>query len=137
MKRDQVVFHQINPDRTEPANESIFKVFTFKGKEDFLDEDKYPMLDLEDTQKAFESPDAHAIKQVVGNRTRYFVKRGKAGRLFNPIGLYSEGSQYSRTRHAAKPNWEIKETTEKIFIYYIKFLRSKNSAWLNNAEREV
>jgi len=137
MKKDQVIFHQINKDKEIVSDESSLSVYTFKGHEDFLGDEDFPMLDLDDAEEAFVSADAHAIKTVVGIRTRYFVKRGKHGKLFNPIGLYSEGSQYKRERHAGKPAWEIRETTKKIFTYYIKFLRSKNVAWLHNAEREV
>jgi hypothetical protein len=39
-------------------------------------------------------------------------------------------------RHAGRPEWEFKETTKQVFDKYINFLKTKNVAWLNNAERD-
>jgi hypothetical protein len=50
--------------------------------------------------------------------------------------MYSEGTAKKQMRHAGKPEWEFKETNEVVFNKYINFLRTKNIAWLNNAERE-
>jgi hypothetical protein len=136
-------FHTIQQDKEETLDERSVELFTFKGQEDYLDGDKYPMMDLPDLDEKgkevdlFTLPDAYAIRVNTGSRVRYYVKKGKYGKLFNPIGLYSEGMQRKQLRHAGKPAWEFKETTEKVFTYYIKFLRSRNAAWLNNAEREV
>ena len=83
-----------------------------------------------------ENSDAYA-KSVTGNtKTRFFVKRGRHGKLYNPIGIYSEGTANRQLRHTGRFEWEFKESTEKVFNFYIKFLKTKNSAWLNNAERE-
>lgn len=133
-------FHQIKKDEGEEANvvdERSVEIFTFKGTEDYLDVDSYPMLDPEEDVDVFSLPDAYAVRVNNGTRIRYYVKRGKYGKLFNPIGMYSEGQQRKQFRHAGKPAWEFKEATKKVFTYYIKFLRSKNPAWLHNAEREV
>ena len=131
-------FHTIKQDNKEgQLQERSVEIFTFKGSEDYLDADQYPMLDIEEDVDAFTLADAYAIRINSGSRIRHYVKRGKYGKLFNPIGMYSEGTERKQHRHAGKPAWEFKETSEKIFNYYIKFLRSKNAAWLNNAEREV
>jgi len=50
--------------------------------------------------------------------------------------MYSEGMAKKQLRHAGRPEWEFKETNEQVFTKYIKFLKTKNTAWLNNAERE-
>lgn len=122
------------------VSEDTVEVYTFFGKHDYEDDEGYPMLDFEeeiDLEQIFEDPEAYAVKTNLHGVTRYYVKRGKHGHLFNPIGMYSEGTQHKQLRHAGKPLWELKKTSKKIFDYYINFLKTKNPAWLNNAEREV
>jgi len=104
-------------------------LYTIFGKHDWLDEEGFPRINQE-------VPDAYA-KSIVGNsKTKFFVKRGRYGKLYNPIGLYSEGTANKQLRHAGRPEWEFRQETEEVFNFYIKFLKTKNSAWLHNAERE-
>ena len=120
-------------DQNKPdSNQNTTEVFTIKGNQTFLDDNDYHRLndDQENSYNAF------AKKVTRGQRTKYYVKRGRHGRLFNPIGLYSEGTAKKQLRHAGKPEWEYKETTAQVFNKYIKFLKTRNVAWLNNAERE-
>ena len=103
--------------------------YTIFGKHEWIDEEGFPRLHNENS-------DAYA-KSVTGNtRTRFFVKRGRHGKLYNPIGIYSEGTANKQLRHTGRLEWEFKESTQKVFNFYIRFLKTKNSAWLNNAERE-
>jgi hypothetical protein len=69
--------------------------------------------------------------------TKRYVKMGLDGLLFNPWGMYSEGTEDKYVTRYGKPQWSFAEVTEKCFINYVKFLQSRNRAWLNNAEREV
>jgi hypothetical protein len=127
---------KINREKEDDAAPSV-AVYTFIGEQDRLDQQGFPILDLEYEDDVFEEPDAYAIKLVKGRKTNYYVKRGKYGKLFNPIGMYSEGRKNQQMRHAGRPEWRFEPTSEKIFTYYINFLKSKNAAWLNNAEREI
>ena len=120
-------------DVQKPAEEELQEqeafFYTIFGKHDWLDDEGFPRINEE-------TPDAYA-KSISGNsETKFFVKRGRYGKLYNPIGLYSEGTANKQLRHAGKPEWEFKKETEKVFNFYINFLKTKNSAWLNNAERE-
>lgn len=127
---------KINKDRDDSAV-PVVSVYTFLGEQDRLDQQGFPILDLEYDDDVFEEPDAYAVKLVKGQKTNYYVKRGKYGKLFNPIGMYSEGRKHQQMRHAGRPEWRLEPTSEKIFTYYIQFLKTKNAAWLNNAEREI
>jgi len=134
MAKDKTTFI-MNKDKEVELKEGFTVVFTFAGKEDYKDAEGFPILDLEG-QEAFSSPDAHAILSNNGNTERYYVKRGRYGRLYNPIGLYSEGTSRKQMRHAGKPEWTFQKTTKKVFDNYVQFLKTRNAAWLNNAERE-
>ena len=119
-------------DVQKPAEEELQEqqafFYTIFGKHDWLDDEGFPRLDVE-------GADTYAKSMTGNERTKFFVKRGRHGRLYNPIGLYSEGTANKQLRHAGKPEWEFREATEKTFNFYIKFLKTKNSAWLSNAER--
>ena len=69
------------------------------------------------------------------NRERYFVKTGRDGKIFDPWGMYSEGTEKSRVRN--EPKWRFSSVSKKCFEYYLKFLQSRNSGWLVSSEREV
>ena len=94
----------INQDKEE-NNDSSTEVFTIYGKQEFQDSKGFPRLGESNEDHA----DAYAKKIVVGKRTKYFVKRGRYGRLYNPIGLYSEGTARKQMRHAGRPEWQFKE----------------------------
>ena len=56
--------------------------------------------------------------------------------LHDALPIYSEGTARKQMRHAGRPEWQFKETTKQVFDKYINFLKTKNVAWLNNAERD-
>ena len=88
-----------------------------------------------------ESPDCFAKKVTItsesSNRYKYYIKSGNNGDLFNPWGMYSEGSQNKFAKHHGRPAWNFIQVSEGSFQHYMSFLSSRNPAWLNNAQREA
>lgn len=103
--------------------------YTMIGDHDFLDDAKNPL--------AKNDNDKVVAKKIVNTKTRYFVKAGPYGKLFNPIGLYSEGRGNRFIAKSGKNLWTFKEVNNKVFGLYVSFLKTKNTAWLTNAEREM
>jgi hypothetical protein len=68
---------------------------------------------------------------------KHFIKIGLNGRVFDPWGMYSEGTQKDFAKRLGKPKWNFAECSKKCFDLYINFLQSRNPAWLKNAEREL
>lgn len=128
----------INENNDKQTNVSV-KAYTFWGMHESEDEDGFPILDTEepDDIDIFLCHNVFAAELIKGKKTTYYVKRGKYGKLYDPIGMYSEGKQKSQLRHAGKPEWQLKPTSKKVFDLYKNYLKTKNSAWLTNAEREV
>tara|TARA_R110000824_G_scaffold397573_1_gene600590 strand:- start:332 stop:733 length:402 start_codon:yes stop_codon:yes gene_type:complete len=116
----------------ETADEST-SLYTIFGKHDWIDEDGFPRMDIEDFDPGY----LHAKTVEDNNRTKFYIKRGRHGKPFDPMGIYTEGTEHKQKRHAGKPEWELKIVNEKAFNFYINFLRTKNGAWLRNAEREI
>lgn len=115
-------------DHTSTQSESS-AYYTMIGDHDFLDEAKNPLAKYEN--------DKVVAKKLIGSKIRYFVKAGPHGKLFNPIGLYSEGRGNRFMAKSGKNLWSFKEVNNKVFSLYVSFLKSKNTAWLTNAEREM
>ena len=77
-----------------------------------------------------------AYAKIVDSDTgrAYFIKRGPGGHFFNPLGLFTEGN--AGKRRLGENVWKYARVNRKVFDLYLHFLRTKNQAWLNNAERE-
>ena len=125
----------INKDKDPEELERKETIYTMIGNQDYV-ENEYPCLELTSTE-AEESPDAHAMRIEIGNRVKYYAKRGRHGKLFNPIGMYSEGMASKRLGHAGKLEWRFIEIKKRAFEFYRDFLKTRNLAYLNNAEREL
>jgi hypothetical protein len=112
------------------TDEKTTAYYTVLGSHDFLDDNEAPMLNDD-------AKNVYAKTVTVSDRTRYFVTIGLHGKLFNPMGMYSEGRREKFLSKIGKTEWNLKEVNPKIFNMYIKFLSTRNIAWLNNAQREL
>ena len=128
--------HVINKKKATKKIKRTEVIYTITGKQEYLENDQYPCIKL-DSEVAQESPDAFAMKITIGQRTKYYAKRGKHGRLYNPIGMFSEGMAYRKLGHAGRFEWIFTEVSENVFAFYRDFLKTKNIAYLHNAEREL
>lgn len=104
--------------------------YTIVGKHDKLDNENNPII-------AKDTGEAYAKKVILNGKTKFYIKTGAYGKVYNPIGLYSEGTAAKFLAKTGKPAWQFKEVNGRIFDMYVSFLRTKNLAWLNNAEREM
>jgi hypothetical protein len=53
------------------------------------------------------------------------------------LGLFSEGSSNKVLAKIGKNEFNFKKVNSKVFDLYLSFLRTKNIAWINNANREL
>ena len=119
---------QINPSKIDPVSDGNY--YTVLGKHDFLDENNNPRTKNE--------KNAYAYSKINNDSDiQYFVKVGLYGKIFNPIGLYSEGKANKFLSKVGKNEFSFTRVNQKVFDMYVNFLRTKNVAWLNNAEREL
>jgi len=106
------------------------ELFTIIGKHQFLDKNKNPRVNTE-------TADTCAKKVTSNSSTKFFIKTGIYGKIYDPIGLYSEGTSAKFLARAGKKAWNYKQVNSRVFDMYLSFLRTKNKAWLTNAEREL
>jgi TRAP-type mannitol/chloroaromatic compound transport system substrate-binding protein len=69
---------------------------------------------------------------------KYVIKTDLNFRLYNPFSLYDQSEKYSNfIDNVCRQSNKFKEVSKKVFDFYTEFLKTKNVALLNNAEREV
>jgi hypothetical protein len=110
--------------------ETSAELFTVFGKQDFLDKNNNPQLRLE-SDEVF----ARRVLRKDGS-IKYSIRLSNTGKLFNPLSIYGQEQNHSFLNRVCRSNSKFKEVNEKTFSWYVKFLKTKNVAWLNNAERE-
>jgi hypothetical protein len=130
MKAENCIFVQ---DKNKEHNElsevnSIY--YTILGDHDFIDSKDRPQAKKESAKVV-----AKCIYKNESNK--FYIKVGTYGKIFNPIGLFSEGKSEKFVAKIGRKEFEFKEVNQKVFDLYLNFLSTKNIAWLNNAEREM
>lgn len=124
MKSDtQYIFNAKNTD-TSTKTETETAYYTIIGNQDFIDHDNKPRLNKETS---------HALAKF--QNKKYYIRVGTHNRIFNPIGLFSEGKANNFISTSGKQEYPFRQVNKEIFDLYINFLSTKNIAWLNNAER--
>lgn len=126
-EQGQFIFNQ-KPEVENPADNTKLtsEYFTILGEHEFLDENNRPRAKTES-------------KKVLAKKenNKFYVKIGAYNRLLNPMGLFSEGNENKFLARFGKNEWVFKDVNANVFDMYVKFLSTKNLAWLNNAEREM
>lgn len=106
--------------------------YTIIGSEDFLDHNKNP--------RCYEESSKNVLAKKIYRTTdsvRYSIKIDNNGKIFNPLSIYGDVKQTSFLDRVCRAQNKYKDVNYKAFEMYLQFLKTKNLAWLHNAEREV
>lgn len=131
MKPENCIFTLDNDKEIKEQSKEINKYYTILGDQDFIDEDSRPRSNTDSSKVVAKS------LSTQNNKERLYIKVGTYGKIFNPMGLFSEGKNNKFIAKVGKKEFEFKQVNNKIFNLYLNFLSTKNLAWLNNAEREM
>ena len=118
---------KMDQNKTEIISE--YTRYVLFGEHDDIDFEGNPITDDEKKCLAY-------IKNLNGDK-QYYLKIGPHGKIYNPIGLYSEGKSNKFLSKVGKQEYNFTKINSRVFNMYLNFLRTKNLAWLNNAEREL
>lgn len=118
-------------DHKVHKNQQSELYFTVSGKEDYTDDDGMPRVSDAKNKHIY----AKKIHRDDGS-IRYSVKLSTNGKLYNPISMYSQDDSPKFLERVCRED-RFKNVSYKIFDMYLNFLRTKNPAWLYNAEREA
>lgn len=67
----------------------------------------------------------------------YYVRQNSRGEVSDPWGLYSEQGNARFARHRGRDEWSFRRVTEETFMYYAKYLATRNKAHLRQCERSI
>jgi hypothetical protein len=138
------IFNPKGEEKDDSKKKDGVVVYTLYGKGDFKNEQGDSILDDASRRNnsdqeyiilAEERDNAYAKEVVRGGKARYFIKIGRNGRMFDPLAVVpSDARSYKRTH--GTDEWTYREVNKRVFDLYLNYLRTKNNAWLHNAERE-
>mgnify|MGYP003333029329 CR=1 FL=1 len=122
--------HIFSSQRQEDTEE-VYVFYTMAGNEDFLDQDSFPRL-KQDGQ------DVYAKKTTrIDGSIKYLIRTGLDKKLYNPISPIDKESNRQFLDRVSRSNDRFRSVNQKVFDWYLRFLQTKNTAWLYNAEREA
>jgi len=115
-------------DNIQSGNE----FYCIRGEEDFIDSNNNPRCNSENNDKVL-------AKKIVRDDgiIKYTIKLDNNGKIFNPMSIYGATKISSFLDRVCRAQNKYKEVNLKAFNMYLSFLKTKNIAWLNNAEREM
>jgi len=119
MKAENCIFIQDKNKEQEEIKDAEHKFYTILGEHDFIDSSNKPQSKKESSKVV-----AKCISKNGNNK--FYIKVGTYGKIFNPIGLFSEGKNEKFIAKIGKKEFEFKEVNQKIFDLYLNFLSTKN-----------
>jgi len=122
---------------SELDSESIFKsvpvettYYCYFGQQDTTDSDGYPVL-----SNVSEKNEIKVCARIdTGNKTRYSIRVGRDGKLYNPDSPY-EVKAYSSRDLEMGLHKKFATVQKKTFDWYKGFLKTKAYKYLREAER--
>ena len=93
---------------------------------------KFSYIDIEGN----ECQESKAVAKQTGSA--FYVKTDREGLLLNPNSIYHvEGEEKSYNRRKGVHSYAFKKVTKECYDLYLRFLQTKNPAFLRNAERRL
>jgi hypothetical protein len=120
--------HIINNKQISNSN----AYYTIVGNHDYMDENNNPRCETEDSVNVL----AKRIYRDNGT-SRYSIKVDNNGKIYNPLSIYDDVKQTSFLDRVCRAQNKYRDVNYKAFEMYLQFLKTKNLAWLHNAEREI
>lgn len=126
---NEFIFQKSND---KDINEQI-KKYCIVDKKTGDDESGYPTIDNPSKES-----DVLAYSVYKSNGGRKFMIRINSDRkLYNPLSIYGNEKSYQLLDNISRSSILYKEVDNTAFELYLRFLLTKNTAWLHKAEREI
>ncbi len=117
-----------NKKTTEQEADSFFCLLKDK---DFVDKKNNPRSKTEDDTKVLAK-----IKYKQNGAPRYLIRTDTSKKLFNPMLDLPETRNIKTLHGIPGHQMQFKEVNKKTFDLYLMFLKTDNTSWIFNAERE-
>jgi hypothetical protein len=132
--------NQFVVNKTVAGEETLY--FTSSGNETFLDENNNPRLEQDGPTvyaKAIKDKKSRQMNKDAPVGYSYFIKTEPNKKIYDPTVLHSVEPKVQKSflNKTCKSTLVFTEVTQSIFNQYLSFLRTGNSLWLNQAQREI
>lgn len=132
MSEETFIFEQkIRKQDSTNAYYTYVDLYDQSNKLEYLDENSNIRVP-EDSKKVL----ARKIQRDDGS-IKYSIKLDNSARLFNPGSIFNTDKHSTFLDTVCRRSNKFKDVSEKTFSMYLKFLKTKNVAYLHNAEREM
>ena len=138
VRREHLKEAQHSPygNKGNPSEATRFICYTVLGLQDYFDENDNPVVGSSIDLDARENNNTFAMKAKVDSRTLFYVRRSRDGRFYDPFSI-DGGSHTKQTAHTQERVFEFHRVNKEAFKFYLDFLKTKNKAYLRNAERKT
>ena len=121
-------FRQKDIQHEEPNYASVTTLYAIIGQHDEVTMGGEPLsLEGETSKKVC------AKKVELNDKVKFYIKTDNRGRFANPVDMYAE--RLTAKEKEGRSIWQFREVTPKVFNNYMQFLKTRNQAWLFQAER--
>jgi hypothetical protein len=120
-------------DQSEIVDDKTVNTFyCLKGCGNATDENNNHISTTEDNK-------AVCAKKLIrlDNTIKYLIKTGDDRKLYNPTSIYGAAQNRSFLETISRNQNSFKEVNHTVFNLYLRFLKTKNIAYLNQAERGI
>lgn len=118
----------IHNHKTEKSVQSDSFYGTIKDY-DFIDENNNPRIREEQDIRVMAKE-----KFRSNNSIKYLIRTDNIKHFYNPLSPLSENNKFNL--YSNTDQIHFKEVSKSVFDMYIVFLRTLNTSWIRNAERE-
>lgn len=126
---NEFIFQQ-KEDPTKDTSQNRYYCLHESG--DCVDNEGFSFCDKEDDKRVC------AKKLIRANGTiKYMIKTGEDKKLYNPVSIYDNRENKRFLETISRNQNLFKEVNYNSFYLYLRFLKTKNVAYLTNAEREI
>lgn len=119
--------------------DGISEYYTLNGEHDFLDEDGFPRIQNPESVKVYAKCLRNKLAKSfrANSQFRFYICVEGSNRPFNPIknNAIPEPNQF--VNRVCKDSARFTEVNQAVFQKYLEFLKTKNTRWLVDIEREV
>lgn len=126
---NKFLFHQSNNDTSNAETVKYCLIDNKNGE----DSSGYPTINNPKKES-----DVLAYKtQKVNGDYKFMIRINADRKLYNPLSIYGHDRSFKLLNNISRSNLEYREVNSQAFDFYLRFLATKNIAWLNKAEREI
>lgn len=117
--------------QTNSSNTSLDSMYYGSIKDyDFIDENNNPRLNKEEDNRVMAK-----IKTKDTGSKKYLIRLDNLKRMYDPTLDMSE-NKLTNLFDSDNASVSFKEVNKKVFGLYLSFLKTMNTSWIRNAERE-